>query len=371
MESGFSSDISPRPSIPLLVTPMGPQFSLDLSQRNKLPRKPSYPLLFTPMEPNLSSHVSLHSSYQPLSSTTMGPESSSNVSLHNSYQPLSSTTIGPELLDLRTQLSDAIHELYRRILEGCAQCNVALTSLGMAVLESSLVCGSVSPCDGSQVHPNLQQKIVGEKLMAANLALSACNNCVETSTEATPVALGMGHKARGRRTISRPTPTVRKITKAKQRDNKIKAMLDRVKTKASTISGGLSPESNLSWFYEQTATDFALAAMHPTAEGLEKIIFNLATKIFQRSMIITENKRFLIACLCKVLDFHGVSVIRVMRMISVRGKLTDKTIERTLHAVVWAARLLERLHWCGWGHQGLDLLLFCKSMSSPRFETAS
>lgn len=162
-------------------------------------------------------------------------------------------------------------------------------------------------------------------------------------------------------------------------ENKLKAHLNPVKrakitgkmlnaVKERNRFAMISPWYDMNWFNAAaTMASVPVTAGRPRPEVAKDIIVGLVSAMKQRPAEINDNVRFLLVCVCKVLEFIKVPVDEIMQSCAEFGHLTSRTQKRQFKGVVWANKLMQGLYWGGWGHQAFDLLLMCMSDSCRRF----
>lgn len=130
----------------------------------------------------------------------------------------------------------------------------------------------------------------------------------------------------------------------------------------------MGPANDLSWFDGPTNIAPApVAAGRPCPEVAKDITVALVSAMTQRPSKITNNERFLLFCVLKVLDSMKVPVHEIMQKFAPRHRPNSRALKYQLQGVGWANKLMEDLYSRGWGHRALDLLLFCMFNSCRRF----
>ena len=151
-----------------------------------------------------------------------------------------------------------------------------------------------------------------------------------------------------------------------QRANIIDQMLNAVRDRSRNAVMYLA--NDLSWFDGLKTIAYApVAAGRPCPEAAKDITVALVSAITQRPSKITNNERFLLFCVFKVLDSMKVPVNDIVQKFAPRHRPGPHRLKYQLQGVVWANELMEDLYSRGWGYRALDLLLFCIFISCRFF----
>ena len=164
------------------------------------------------------------------------------------------------------------------------------------------------------------------------------------------------------------TQPVQSRPKDEMRARTVELMLEKVKKGGANF---MSNQGNdFSWFNASSKILYHSLVADTPLRLAQEITSGLATNIVKRQTKTRANEKIFLLCLCKVLDFKGIPVGDITRLIASGGSMAPSTTAMYFGGVSWINHLLEGLYWGGWGHRAIDLVYLCMSNSNHRLRRA-